>query len=399
MIQHHYTIGTSGGSVNTSCLCGALAFGSQATDTPLAVPGSITNWNLRMSTVAGAAKSRTMTIQKNLAATALAITIGGATDTYGTDTSSVSFAAGDTILLTQSNVGAPVASMIQSDWEFLPDDGVSCVIGWGSHSVALTTIYTGPRMRSGTSTTESVASAILGVAGTITGQYLKVNTAPSSTHSRTWTIMLNGVAQDGTGGTPDTRVTITGAATTGNTTGFALAVAATDTISIRHTVSGTPTSATGATGSFAFVPSAAGGPSPVFGTVVVANASYTNYECPGTVVDVARNATETAVELIGGINPVNLYSMYVSLTAAPGGSNSRAFTLRKNGADTGHVVTITGAGTNGISTAAAETITASDTWTVKEVTAAGTAATAKIAFFVKAAPLVGSPPFSALWRP
>ena len=84
------------------------------------------------------------------------------------------------------------------------------------------------------------AVTVVAAAGTLTRIDARLLDAPGGATARVFTCFKNGIVQDGTAGSVDTRLTITGASTSGSAT-FTLALVATDVLTVRETVTGAPT--------------------------------------------------------------------------------------------------------------------------------------------------------------
>lgn len=186
---------------------------------------------------------------------------------------------------------------------------------------------------------------IAAVDGTITHFTERLTAAPGGGNSRTFTIFKNNVAQDGSGGTPDTRITF-GAADTVLSTTFSLSVSAGDDLCIQQTQSGSPTSAR-SSGVVAFQATDTdtwnvgfwSGFGPSTGTTyqLVVGGSNTGG---------GWQATEADVSITNGPTPFILSHMRVVWTGtAP--TDSFQFFLRLNGANTALTVTITSPATSG----------------------------------------------------
>jgi hypothetical protein len=76
----------------------------------LAVAATLATLRISLVTAPGASKSRTFTVRKNGVATSAVVTISG-TDTTGSWSGSVDFAAGDLISLESVPTGTPAASL------------------------------------------------------------------------------------------------------------------------------------------------------------------------------------------------------------------------------------------------------------------------------------------------
>lgn len=179
-------------------------------------------------------------------------------------------------------------------------------------------------------------------AGNVFRHDIQLTTAPGGGGTRTFLILVNGVAQNGSGGTPDSRVTFSGSTTTGHAT-YTVPLVVGDRLTLEQTITGTPAS-TYVMCSTGFRATTDGQSALCFDT---ANAhpnnagvtDYTGSELGGWAQTTAvaqptppgPPATEAILALPGGIDPFTLSGLFVSLTnAGPGLGNTYTFTTRKN---------------------------------------------------------------------
>ncbi len=339
---------------------------SQTISTPMPVAGSFTNYNVKLTTAPGVGNTRTFTLHKNDSATTITLTISGTATTNSDTTHSVSYSAGDTLRWVLANTGSPAATQVIYSLEFTPTTPDVSVYGWSSAAV-LTNGFAAPFQGEGFVTAQFPATQVVACPGTITDLRWRVGTAPGGVTSRTATIFLNNVAQDGTGGTPNTTTTITGAATSAAAS-FSLAVVAGDVVTVKQTISGVPAGITWSCGAIALL---ATFPNQYqFSAVRTGSTTTTKFQWP-VGQGASDSATETDVDQIGGTNGTSIGGMYVVLSGAPSAGKSWTLTLRKNGGDTGLAVTVADAATTGFASVSPEiSLTASDTWSIK-VTSSG----------------------------
>jgi hypothetical protein len=88
-------------------------------------------------------------------------------------------------------------------------------------------------------TASAANSSYVSAPGVITQMNVLLTVAPGGATTRVFTIYKNAVAQDGSGGTPDTRVSFTGTDVDLTST-FSLAIAAGDDVQVRQTATGPP---------------------------------------------------------------------------------------------------------------------------------------------------------------
>lgn len=358
VVQKLLSHGGFGGSSNGSCLTNQFVFSSQHIAIPIAVAGAFRNWRVQ-TTAPG--EDIALTIKKNGSNTALSLSFA-ASDTVKSDSDSVSFAAGDLFDIQRTaNPGTVASSML----EWVPDDGESQLYSFtcrefaSGRYVGLLNTCAGEE-----SATESSASSLVGVAGTITTLRINTGAAPSGGQSRVYTIYKNGVAQDGSGGTTDTRITQTSGNATASGT-FTLSVAAGDRISLNVTATGGAAN-TDTSGSIAFVGATEtvmyGGAT----TETLGTTAATVYFEPYPETDEVSSTTEGDVEQIGA-DGLTIGGMRIYLVGAPGTGDSRVYTLRKNGVDTDLSVSLSGATQAGVDSATEISIGYADEWALKEV--------------------------------
>jgi len=218
----------------------AAAGGWNATETnaQIIVPtsGTLSKLYARMNSTPGTSKSYQFTLVKNGTATALDLTIAGASST-GTDlVNSVSVSAGDTLTIRSIPTGTPNSqTSISFGMVFTPTTPGETFFGFGS-SIAPSTSATQYEQVSGIGNLayaagESGRTSVLGPY-TLKKIYASLGTAPGGAATRTITIRKAG-ANTGLA------VTFTGAATTGNTAADVTYTQG-DTITLQSTVSGGP---------------------------------------------------------------------------------------------------------------------------------------------------------------
>jgi hypothetical protein len=189
--------------------------------------------------------------------------------------------------------------------------------------------------------------SINAVEGDVTRLDVNLDGAPG-TGSYTFTIEKNGVLQDGSGGTVDTRVTISGASTTGSAT-FTLPCSPGDEFRLRGLPS-TPGTARRPRFGVALVADTPGQCNYVSTNITnnLDNAA-TRYHSFGAA-DMPWTTTEAdhAATISVGFD---LLFIAVSLNLSPGAGKSYAFNLRKNGAGAGLSATVSDAATSATGTA------------------------------------------------
>lgn len=342
------------------------------TNSPWPCAGTIRNLAITIRTAPGAGKSITFTVMKNGSNTTLAVTISN-TDTYAADTThEISVAAGDLLSLRYNSADSLDRTPIYS----IEFEGTSSTVSGysisGGNSALLNwqTNYCGAFSTRIFDGTESSSHSICPISGTINNLYVKTGSRVSfGAAGYIFAFVVDGVLQDGSGDTVDTRITIIGTdeATTGNAS-FSLPITAGQTVSIAgYPTGGTPTNYINVGFGFQFTPTSAGQfilANSYFRAVDKTNPTY------GVPVDYNGGFTiEASVTGFGAINPVVLKTFYVELSGAPGAGGSGdayTFSLRKNdGNPTGALsVTISETSVTGNDTAHSIGIVSGDSFDV-----------------------------------
>src|SRR5262245_7149880 len=309
--------------------------------------GTVRNLIVLLGTAPGGTATRTITVRKNGVDQAVTVTFGAADTSKSDTTNSVSVAAGDTLVVKCAATNTPAASTLTLVMELETASTTTSQYAIGVSETAFDTATTqySPLFSSGTwGTVLARADGVVGVAGTITSVRYVIDMAPTAGKSRTFTIEKNGVAQDGTAGTPNTVVTISDSATGGTAT-FSLSVAAGDLLRVKVVPAGGP-SATRASGTHSFVATTAG--QIVLAAVPTAapTSGATSYGYP-VGGSFTWSATEAPRELPGPATTLSLSGLYVTLEAAMGAGASVVYTLRNTTSDTAQTVTISAGATTG----------------------------------------------------
>jgi hypothetical protein len=348
--------------------------------------GTISNVAATITAAPGAAKSYTLTLKKNKVATSLVLTWSGAAQVLATDTThSVSFVAGDLLAWELTVVGAVAASTVASFYAEI--SGSNAQYFSANNFTASADQGLEPTFQASTNgVTASQLVTPWPVTGSITGFGLYQNGA-GTTGSWQFLINKNGTDQDGSGGTVDTRVSISSSASPTTATGaFSLPVTAGDLIYIKAVAVSSPSVTKNMSWSFTFVPTDG---------VTVALPQAPGGATGGTaagdewcrVVSVTYNGTiSNASEIttaLGCSRTMFVSALYVNLDTAAGASKSRTFTVRKNGSDTSLAVAISGAvATSGNDTASGHkfNITNTDTLSLRDTIVGSGVGGTKIAF-------------------
>lgn len=225
-----------------------------------------------------------------------------------------------------------------------------------------------------TSTSATSYKTIIPNSGTLRNLSFQLTNAPGSGKSWTFTVQKNG---SDTGLT----VTISDTNTEGSDTTNTVTVAAGDLLAIKSVPSGTPT----AMGDVRWVSEFEGDTakryfvSPTFNPSGLANDTRYSPVINTGLLD-GNRATESDVNVVIP-HSTTLKSVYVALGAAPGGSASRTYVIRKNGSDEASTeLTISGTDISGSVTGLNVSFSAGDLITIKNTTGANVPAGA-VTFF------------------
>lgn len=350
----------------TTVIAAAGTLRNLIVSTPTA-PGSGTNcvYDLMVDTGGGMATS------------GITVTIADTATTTTDSTHSLSVSAGDKITLRRTSNSSPTLGDTVVSLEFEGSTANESLYGFaGNTSVSASaarynTVWAGDTAWSTTSS-QSVSAA----AGTVASYRVILDVAPASGKSYLFILTKNGTDQDGTGGTPDTSLTVANTAVSGSAS-FSLTVAAGDLIGVKVTPSGTPT-ASRVGGGFRFV-STVDGESQFFGMQGgTPSQAATHYQIPAnTNIGIATSATESARDVIGGLTTFTLKNMQMVITAAPGASKSFAWSIRKNGTSPGGTptVTISGASATTGSDSGSVSIASGNTFALQSVPTGSPAST------------------------
>jgi hypothetical protein len=205
---------------------------------------------------------------------------------------------------------------------------------------------------------EIQSHSVVPLIGSLTRLDVQIDTAPGAGAHRTFAAMLNGVLQDGSGGTVDTQVTL-GAADTDAFGEFTLPLAVLDRLAIVQLISGGTAPATALLTYSVAVTAATDGQSALSFDTANANPindgstdyatgqgggwAWTTSAAPTPSTNPSRwPMSEFSMSLPGPIDTFTLSGLCVNFSTAPGGSTSYLFTTRAAFANTSSVNTMTG---------------------------------------------------------
>jgi hypothetical protein len=362
----------------------------------IVVPVAFTARNMRVRAVTAltGAQTNTFTLFKNGVTTGITVTVNLATTTTIVSdlTHSASFAAGDKLALQRSGTAT---GTYRYSLETEMGDANTAIYSFGGKTDAM---FGGPEydaaMGGGVGSWQSTTQIdTVAVAGTITNLSLEVEAAPGVGTSRLVTIMLNGVAQDGTSGTPDTRATISGTNTSASSS-FTLAVAAGSRLSVRYSTSGAATAAAGA-GCVVFKSTAPG-----LWNFNASNGSMTTatgttlYSYPGGFAGVFGTANTTLFD--GPLASITITTLRWVVTTPPGAGKSWQLGVYKNGALTALTTLMSDTNTVAVTTGASISLGTSDTWEVQSVATNTPANTGTVTWSMALRDPVAAASFNAL---
>lgn len=312
--------------------------------------GTLQNLYLKLGTAPGAGKSYTFAVLINGSASGITITISD-TATSGSDTThTAAVVKGDRVTVKSTPSGTPATTTVKAYLEQVNTttgesyNGNMRNLGMTTNSSA--NRYFSPLGARSAYATTGQALMVIPLIGSMTEWRISLSGSPGSGKSYSFVIFKNGVAQDGTSGTPNTTITIADAATSGSAT-FTLPLAVADVLYARAVPTGTPTLrqitqtvtlVADRDGVFLW---------PVSGGVN-ASVSATRYNHPRGW-DVDWNATESNVQFdYIGPSPIRFTAIGLVVEQAPGTSKSFALTLRTNTTPLPITVTLAGSATSAV---------------------------------------------------
>lgn len=202
--------------------------------------GTLSNLYVQHVTVPGAGNSFVYVLFQNGIATAITATISGTNATANDLTHSIAVTAGDTLSWQATPTGTPTASGMLLSMSWAPTNNGETWIGYTgiASPSSSATQYDQPLGigNNGWNTTETLRQIEPG-ATTITAIYTLVITAPGGATARTVNVRQNASS-------PGLAATITGSATTSNSTG-SVSFAQSDRLSAQSTVTGSPAATAG----------------------------------------------------------------------------------------------------------------------------------------------------------
>lgn len=308
--------------------------------------GTIDKLTVSVDTAVAASASKIFTLNVNGSSSALTGTIAAGQTQVVCTGGPISVSAGDIVYVAYTHTGTPGANTLMTvSWVFNgSSSGESIYIGSNAGVSTTTPAWMGAfNPGNATSTTAAIdAHNVCSAPGTITKLYATLAPAAGAVGQYKFTIYKNGTAQDGTSGTPDTRLTLTNVASTRVTSNssFSLSVAAGDTVYVQIDSLSSPSSKTAGIG-LAFTATNAGESNVCWAIPTIPGASSsTSYNGPHSSVGATGWNTEGS-RLAIVADKFKLYNLRIVLSAAPGGATSRSFINRKNSGSGTITVTLT----------------------------------------------------------
>jgi hypothetical protein len=292
--------------------------------------GSFSNFAILLSAAPGVGNSWTIALRNLAGVTACSVTISD-TDTTGRYTGApVTISAGDFLDYQVTSTGAPASADAIGVIEFDSDEvGVS---GYTSNFGTMTTGFLGGFGMFNNVTLNFFHSQYVSTSGNITALFGgNTFTAVPAGVSVDCYVYKNGVKQDGSGVTIDTRLQITNiAAFTAVSNSFTLPVVRGDTVYVGTEVVGAyPASWT--TVGLKFTADIDG--ESIYAGVIggTPSAASVNYANPNSCLLNWSSTEAFSTKMIAGVTSFTLKDLYFGVDTNPGVGNTREFNLRKNG--------------------------------------------------------------------
>jgi hypothetical protein len=340
--------------------------------------GTIRNFVVELSTAFGAGTSGTFRWQKGGVTQDLSVTVADSA-TSGSDLAhELTFVENDELVIDCVRTGATATATMWFSFEVECDEPTESLYGVtggldNDAAVEYANVIGGTWLEFGGHDGNRVH---LSAAGDFTKYTVRMTHAPGVGQTRTFHLLLNGTVQDGTGGTVDTTLVISGTNTTGTAT-FTLPVVEHDALALTHTASAGAAAQWGTTVVLLFdaanptgAQQLAAARSSQLGT------STTEYQYPlGPCGGATAWSTEAARHLVGAQTPLTLTAWTVRVPVAHG--TTVVYTVRKNGADTDMTVTFGAADLEQTITGLSIPIGPGDKWSVQGTSSGGVNASAK----------------------
>lgn len=330
-----------------------LASGLNTADlsrTPFPTGGTLGKMFVWIDAIPAAGTTKTFTLFVNGNSTACTITLDDTHQSGQYTGAAIAINSSDYVYIGYTHTGTPGASANASiSFEFTSSSARESVYCGGVLALTSTT----PRWIDALDPNDLVnttalnqSNCVVSAPGTVTAMYFSIGAAAGTTGSYKATIYKNGVAQDGTAGTPDTRITIVNVITrVDSSLLFTLPVVAGDLLAIQIDSISVPSAKTGAI-ALRFVATNDGESNLSFAlpSFPSSGGGVNSYN---TIRQGAQSWTTIANRAAFIASKFRLQNMQVYFTVAPGGVTSRTFITINTGSNGNQSVTVTGAATTG----------------------------------------------------
>ena len=312
----------------------------------LIAAGTFRNLRIRLNAAPGAGTSWTCTLYKNGVATSLSVVISDS-DTEGSDeTNSVAVVEGDTVAFQWLRTGAATLTLASTSVQFDSTTTGEVIAsnkpGRTDTTARFNSVFNGI---GSWQTFFQFVRNIIPQAMTLTRLDVELTVAgapgtpapPGIGDHKIYAIYKNGVRQDGTGGTVDTVVDITGDVDSTGTKSFSLPLVRGDYIYIEVTLSGTPTSSDAKYSTKVICDSNKKFP---INAVYDNQGSAVNYFTPSATFIDDEDATEANIVTVGTTKNLRVGDA-ICVMEAPGAGDTRTFDVRVNSASPAGTPTLT----------------------------------------------------------
>jgi hypothetical protein len=326
--------------------------------------------NLRVSssTSLSSGTNERWTLLVDGAATALQVIIGSGSGTSIVDNTitDVHVAAGHRVVLQRVAENALVAHTALWSLEVESDTANLSYGAWNGNATGIMTTgtYSFAPFTNGSS---NVSVTRVALAGSVVGHSINLTNAPGVGQTRTVYLEKNGVTQDGTGGSVDTRVVVSDTATSAYGT-FSLPVVAGDLL-VTHQVGSGGAAASYGGGSIAFLSTSRAYHVPLETAATTPGPDFTY---PAGQSSASGNLTDNLL-FIGSFRDMYFMGIRATQSNTPGGTGSWTWGVNINTSSAGVSTLIVTAGLTAQSAAVTPArLRSTNNWSVKATAAAGT---------------------------
>jgi hypothetical protein len=305
---------------------------------PYPIAATLTFFRAIFSVAPGSGKSYALTFNINGSDTAATVTVADSA-LSAEWTGSVAIAAGDLVAVKMVPTGTPAGTIAGLSIEV--DSATNYASAYHSADIVSgATNYFSP-FSAGQATTETAVATTMPMAGTLTSLWGRLHDGIGA-QTVVLTVYKNGTAQDGTGGTQDSRITLNSAGTTVDSVSLSISFSAGDTFSVE--VDSTAGGNTRLISANVSIDAAVAGQSVSALTSGSVGTGYINWE---RTQNDAWFILASNLDITSGPTAFTLSDFYARLETAPGAGTSRTFALAVDEVDTAMSVTISDAATTG----------------------------------------------------